>query len=204
VACDQFWLMRRSSIGDLLVNGHKFCGYFLLHHGYDYAGLPDKMKTEIFDFLSTGVKAASVATLSGKLIESERLCKDQKELIETHEESIDELERVERILRSDAEQTNLAQDAVVLEHQKLKEELEATKVALKEADVKIAFLKGMLVQGAAMPPAGAPVQPAVNTAVPSPPAIHPPPNGSVSWNVTYAGREQDNNDRRGKSNYNNG
>jgi hypothetical protein len=52
--------------------------------------------------------------------------------------------------------------------------------------VKIAFLKGMLVPGAAKPPADAPVQPAVNTAVPSPPAIHPPPNGSVSWNVTYA------------------
>ena len=107
-------------------------------------------------------------------------------------------------LRSDAEQTNSAQDALMLEYQTLKEELEATKVALKEADVKIAFLTGMLVLGAAKPPADAPVQPAVNTAVPSPPAIHPPPNGSVSWNVTYAGREQGNNDRRGDSNYNNG
>jgi hypothetical protein len=198
VACDQFWLMRRSSIGDYLVNGHKFCAYFLLHHGYDYAALPDTMKTEIIDFLSTGVKAASVASLSGKLIESERLCKNQKELIETHEKSIDELERVERILRSDAEQTDLAQDAVVLENQKLKAELKATKDALKEANVKIAFLTGMLVPGAAKPPAGAPVQPAVNPTVPSPPAIHPPPNGSVSWNVTYAGREQGNNDRRGR------
>jgi hypothetical protein len=29
--------------------------------------------------------------------------------------------------------------------------------------------------------------------VPSPPEIQPPPNGSVSWNVTYAGMEEGNN-----------
>jgi hypothetical protein len=86
----------------------------------------------------------------------------------------------------------------------VQKELEATKVALKEADVNIAFFTGMIVPDVAKPPAVAAVQPAVNPAVPSPPAIHPPPIGSVSWNVTFAGREQGNNNRRGDSNYNNG
>ena len=105
------------------------------------------------------------------------------------------MERAERVLRMDAEQTNSAQDALVLEYQNLKKELEATKVALKEADVTILCLKGLIVPEVPKPPADATVQPAVNRTVPSPPALHPPPNGSVSWNVTNAGREQGSNDR---------
>jgi hypothetical protein len=54
VASNQFWLVRRSPIGDMLVNGHKLCRNFSLHHGYDYAGLTEQIKTEIFDLLSTG------------------------------------------------------------------------------------------------------------------------------------------------------
>jgi hypothetical protein len=48
-------------------------------------------------------------------------------------------------LRINAAQKDSAQNKLMLKYQTLKEKLEATKVALKEADVKIAFLKGMIV-----------------------------------------------------------
>ena len=78
--------------------------------------------------------------------------------------------------------------------QKLREDLEAAENALKDATANVTLLTGIIHHPVGVAPAiQGTIQSTIRAAVPTPPANHPPPNGSVSWKVSYASQER--NDR---------
>jgi hypothetical protein len=192
-ASDQFNLIFWSKIGSDLFRWKKFCGNFLLHHPEEFFRVPEKMKNEMFELFSTGVGATKVKTLSEELLVAEKACEEQKRTIEKYKVTIEEQEVGIDSLGEDAIKTNKAMTEVMVEFKKVKKELEDTKRDLERAKVNIEFMTGLM-----NPPAGtAPaiqeiVQSTLRAEVPTAPANHPPTNGSVSWNVSYASQGRNN------------
>jgi hypothetical protein len=75
--------------------------------------------------------------------------------------------------------------------QKLAEDLAATKNALKDATANVTLLKEIIHPPVVVAPTiQGTIQSTISAAAPTPTANHPPPNGSLSWNVSYASQER--------------
>jgi hypothetical protein len=78
--------------------------------------------------------------------------------------------------------------------QKLTEDQATAENALKDATANVALLKEIIHPPVVVAPTiEGTIQSTIRAAAPTPHANHPPPNGSVSWNVSYASQERNDN-----------
>jgi hypothetical protein len=194
VASDQFWLIARSPIGFNMLRFNKFCGNYLFHHPKELSEVPDVAKKEMIALLRTGVRAAKVTSMFDELSIAEKECKAQKCENEKNSQTIKDQEDTIAFLRENAVKSEKLIGELMIKCQKLTDDLAANVNALKDATANVTLLKGIIHPPVVVAPTiQGTIQSTIRAAATTPPANHPPTNGSVSWNVSYASQERNDN-----------
>jgi hypothetical protein len=207
-ASDQFFLIFGSKIGSDLIQNKKFCGNFLLHHPEEFNRVPENLKIEMFELLSTGVEATKVKTLSAELLIAENASEERKKTIEKYKVMFDEQEAGWDSSIEEGIETYYIIAKTMQDFKKLKKELKDTKRDLERAKKELAdtkrdherakvnvfqFMTGLIHPPAVTAPAiQEMVQSTIRAEVPTAPANLPPTNRRYSWNFSYASQGRNN------------